>query len=119
MSRKNQVCGLISFSLKVTSQSSNPFLTTLGQGKVRDHQYSFYNSYTFKNIIRIGLRYNKTKKYPILSPTLVLTQVCRSFGNVSYKGSDEVKNGYELWRKKKEGKNEARGKREKKKKEKK
>ena len=68
MSRKNQVYGLISFSLKVMGWLSNSFLTTSGQDEVRDHQCSFYNTYTFENIISIGFRYNKTRKIPYTEP---------------------------------------------------
>ena len=63
MSHKNQVCGLVLFSLQVTSSSSNHSLTTSGQDEIKDHQYSFYNTYRFENIIHIDFRYHKTRKY--------------------------------------------------------
>ena len=84
MSRKNQVCELICFSLQVTGWSSSHSLTTLGQDEVRDRQCSFYNIYTFENIIHIGFEYHKTRKYYILSLTLVLTRVCRPCGDASW-----------------------------------
>ena len=83
MSHKNQVCGLVLFSLQVTSSSSNHFLTTSGQDEIKDHQCSFYNTYRFENIIHIDFRYHKTKKNHILSPTLGLIRVCRSCGDAS------------------------------------
>ena len=85
MSCKNQICGLISFSLQVTGWSSNPSLTTSSQDKTKDHQCSFYNSYTFENIIRIGFRYHKIRKYHILSPTLGLTRVSRPYSDVLWR----------------------------------
>ena len=68
MSHKNQVCGLIYFSLQVTGWLANPSLTTSGQGEARDHQCSFYNTYTFENIIRIGFKYHKNQKTSYTEP---------------------------------------------------
>ena len=78
MSRKNQVCvcGLI-ISFKTHGLVKKPSLTTPGQNDVRNYQCSFYNTYRFENIIHIGFRYHETKRYHILSLTLILTRVCR------------------------------------------
>ena len=32
-----------------------------GQDEARDHRCSFYNTYTFENILRIGFEYQKLK----------------------------------------------------------
>ena len=86
MSHKNQVCVCkLIISFKTHGLVKKPYLTTPGQDEIKDHQYSFYNTYTFKNIIRIDFRYYKTKKYHILSLTLVLTRVCRPCDDASWR----------------------------------
>ena len=85
MSHENKVYRLIYFSLQVTGWSSNPSLTTSRLDEAKDHQCSFYNTYRFKNIIHIGFRYHKTRKYHILNPTLLLTQIYRPCGDASWR----------------------------------
>ena len=42
-----------------------------------------YNTYSFESIIHIDFRYHKIRKYHMLSPTLMLTRVCRSCDDAS------------------------------------
>ena len=82
---KPNLCLWINLFFKTHGLVRKLFLTMSGQGEVRDHQCSFLNTYTFENIIHIDFRYHKTRKYHKLSPTLVLTRVCRPCGDASWR----------------------------------